>query len=75
MKPPLLLLSLGQVEEYMGREPRSFSKVKLPPPDAIIGPINEDGSPARGAVRGWFVETIDAWAAERPGPGRPRKAT
>ncbi|MFC7447896.1 hypothetical protein [Rhodococcus daqingensis] len=46
-----------------------MSRYKLPPPDAIIGPINEDGSLPRGTTRGWLAETIDEWNAERPGRG------
>lgn len=53
---------LGRVEvaEYLGlKSVRSLSRVKLPDPDAMIGPH-----------RGWLPETIDAWNASRPGRGR-----
>jgi hypothetical protein len=53
---------LGRVEvaEYLGlKSVRSLSRVKLPDPDALIGPH-----------RGWLPETIDEWNANRPGRGR-----
>ncbi|MCZ4556075.1 hypothetical protein O4215_10850 [Rhodococcus maanshanensis] len=46
-----------------------MSRYKLPPPDAIIGPINEDGSLPRGTTRGWLETTIDEWNSHRPGRG------
>lgn len=53
---------MGRVEvaEYLGlKSVRSLSRIKLPPPDAIVGPH-----------RGWLQSTIDRWNAERPGRGR-----
>jgi len=53
---------LGRVEvsEYLGlKSVRSLSRVKLPDPDAMIGPH-----------RGWLPATIDAWNETRPGRGR-----
>jgi|688.fasta_scaffold1216790_2 hypothetical protein len=58
-----------KVARYMGRAEvaahlglksvRSLTRIKLPPPDAIIGPH-----------KGWLKETIDEWNAARPGRGR-----
>lgn len=64
-------LSVAQIEERLGLRPKALtgSKTKLPPADAIIGPVNDDGSLPRGTVRGWLPETIDAWHATRPGQG------
>lgn len=62
-------LSLAQVEERLGLAPRSLSKVKMPEPDAIVGPVDADGTVLRGTVRGWLPETIDEWNATRPGRG------
>jgi len=46
-----------------------MGRYKLPEPDVIVGPINEDGTIPRGTVRGWTAETIDQWNATRPGRG------
>lgn len=62
-------LNRAQVEEHLGLASGSLSKIKLPDPDGITGPVNDDGSLPRGTVRGWTVETIDKWNAERPGRG------
>ena len=63
------LLNRAQLAERIGVDPASLSKIKLPEPDATIGPVNPDGGLPRGTVRGWTVETIDAWQARRPGRG------
>jgi hypothetical protein len=65
-----LYLSQAQIVERLGLARGSLSKYKLPPPDAIIGPVNDDGSLPRGTVRGWLPETIDEWNASRPGQGK-----
>lgn len=62
-------MNRGQVEEYLGLADGSLSKVKLPQPDVVVGPVNDDGSLPRGTVRGWLPETIDQWNAARPGRG------
>ena len=69
MKRPRVYLNRAQVEEHLGLAPGSLSKIKMPIPDAVIGPVNDDGTYPRGTVRGWTVETIDKWNAERPGRG------
>lgn len=52
-------LSLAELAERIGINPRSASTYKdLPPPDAITGNI-----------RGWLPATVDAWQAARPGRG------
>lgn len=61
-KPPKKLaryMSRTEVAEYLGlKSQRSLSKMKLPPPDALIG-----------SHRGWLKSTIDQWHRERPGRG------
>lgn len=69
VKVPIRYLSQSQVEEYLQLARGSLSRIKLPAPDVIIGPVNCDGSPKRGSVRGWLPETIDEWRAHRPGRG------
>lgn len=49
--------------ERIGVKPDTLNRLKLPPPDAMIG-----------SVRGWLPETIDAWNERRPGPGRWRRS-
>lgn len=66
---PKQYLSLTQFLERLGLVKGSLSGTKLPPPDVVIGPLNDDGSVPRGTVRGWLPETIDAWQAARPGRG------
>ena len=61
-RPPQVFLSLAQFEARIGLKPRSLSRVKLPPPDAIIGPV-------KGTIRGWLPETIDYWKRMRLGQG------
>lgn len=69
MKRPRAYLNRAQVEEHLGLAPGSVSKIKLPTPDVVVGPLAEDGTIPRGTVRGWTVETIDKWNANRPGRG------
>ena len=69
-KEPDHYLNLAQVEEHLGLARGSLSsRIKLPEPDVIVGPVNADGSVPRGTVRGWTVQTIAAWQATRPGRG------
>ena len=51
-------LSVTEFAHRIGVKPATMSRYKLPEPDAWIG-----------KVRGWRVETIDTWNANRPGPG------
>lgn len=51
-------LSRAELAERIGVKPDTLSRYKLPEPDAMIGD-----------VRGWTVETVDAWNAARPGKG------
>ncbi|GAA4758853.1 hypothetical protein GCM10023217_34200 [Gordonia alkaliphila] len=62
-------MSRGQVEDYLGLARGSAGRMKLPPPDAVIGEVSDDGTLPRGTVRGWLPATIDAWNAARPGRG------
>lgn len=62
-------LNRAQAAERVGVAPSSLSRYPLPPPDVIVGPVDEDGHPVGRAVRGWLPETIDKWHAERPGRG------
>ncbi|PTR42015.1 hypothetical protein C8K38_111184 [Rhodococcus sp. OK611] len=62
-------LSLRQFAQRIGASDPTLSGYKLPEPDAIVGPVNEDGSLPRGTTRGWLPETIDGWNAKRPGRG------
>ncbi|MET0451952.1 MAG: hypothetical protein ABW137_08930 [Mycobacterium sp.] len=66
---PQHFLSVGQFAERIGVTQSSMGRYKLPRPDAITGPVNDDGSLPRGTVRGWTEATIDAWNAARPGRG------
>lgn len=69
-------LSLSQVADRLGVPVTSMSRLKLPPEDAVIGPVDDDGAAVpRQATRGWLPSTIDAWAPQRPGRGRPKRAT
>lgn len=53
-------LGRAEVAEYLGlKSVRSLTRIKLPPPDALIGPH-----------RGWLPETVEHWNANRPGRGR-----
>jgi hypothetical protein len=67
--PPQVFLGCVQFEKRVGLRRGGLSKIELPPPDAIIGPINEDGSLPRGTIRGWLPETIDYWNRTRLGQG------
>jgi hypothetical protein len=69
VRAPRRYLSQAQFAERIGVAPSSMGRYKLPPADATIGPVDDDGSLPRGTVRGWTVETIDKWNAERPGRG------
>lgn len=69
--PPRHYLALRDLAERIGvteGTARGYSSSgRLPEPDAITGT-------GIRAVRGWLPETIDAWNAARPGPGRrPKK--
>lgn len=66
---PQLYLSVRQVAERLGIADATMSRYKLPPPDAVIGPIADDGSVPRGSFRGWLPATIDEWNGNRPGRG------
>lgn len=59
-------LSFSEVAERLGITTGALGSAHLPEPDATIG-----------RTRGWSVETIDQWAANRPGRGvgggRPKK--
>lgn len=74
MRKPKHYLSRVEVAERIGVAPDTLSRYKLPTPDVVVGPVNEDGSLPRGTVRGWLPTTIDEWNANRPGSGRPRKS-
>lgn len=69
MPEPLRFLSANQVAERIGVKPPSLARYKLPDPDVIVGPVNDDGSLPRGTTRGWLPATIDEWNANRPGRG------
>ncbi|AMU57213.1 hypothetical protein PP614_04775 [Mycobacteroides abscessus] len=62
-------LSLRQFAARVGAKDPTMSGYKLPEPDAVVGPINNDGTWPRGTVRGWLESTIDDWQASRPGQG------
>jgi len=51
-------LSRAQFAARIGVKPATMRDLKLPDPDVMVGD-----------VRGWTVETIDAWQAARPGRG------
>lgn len=60
--PPTAIRYLGKnaVARRLGlKDYDSMKGVRLPPPDAVID-----------NRAGWLPETIDAWAATRPGSGR-----
>lgn len=66
---PLRYLNQAEFAERIGVESSSMGRYKLPPADAVTGPINPDGTLPRGTVRGWLTSTIDEWNAARPGRG------
>ena len=68
-RKPRHYLNQAQFAERIGVTPSAMGRYKLPEPDVIVGPINEDGTIPRGTVRGWTRETIDRWNATRPGRG------
>ena len=59
-RPVARFLGRVEVAEYLGLSSvRSLSRIKLPDPDALVGPH-----------KGWLTSTIDEWNAQRPGRGR-----
>jgi hypothetical protein len=56
-----IFLSRKDIADRLGVQSGALSRLRLPPPDAVIG-----------TVRGWTVESIDAWNAARPGRGKWR---
>lgn len=69
---PKIYLNLAQVEQRLGLARGALSRVELPMPDVIVGPLEPRGPRGqlpRGTVRGWLPATIDAWARYRPGQG------
>ena len=62
------LCSLG-VAERIGVQEGALSRYKLQVSDAVIGPLNDDGSVPHGTFRGWLPDTINDWNANRPGQG------
>lgn len=68
-RPPQMFLSRAQFEERIGLRPGGLSGAMLPAPDAVIGPINKDGSLPPSTARGWLPETIDQWKRSRVGQG------
>jgi hypothetical protein len=58
---PVRYLSRKQVAEYLGVQPDTLGRYRLPGPDAWIGD-----------VRGWLPETIVRWNAARAGRVRSR---
>lgn len=56
-------LGITDVAERLGVTKPALYGLRLPEPDVMVG-----------RTRGWRVETIDEWNAQRPGHGgRPRK--
>ncbi|WP_028477929.1 hypothetical protein [Nocardia sp. CNY236] len=66
---PARYLNRAQVAERIGVVAPALSRYKLPDPDVIVGPVNDDGTLPVGTIRGWLTETIDEWNATRPGRG------
>lgn len=66
---PLRFLNRAQLAERIGVAPSALSRYNLPPEDAIIGPVNDDGTLPKGTVRGWLEPTVDEWNSNRPGRG------
>ncbi len=63
---PVHYLNRIEVAERIGVKYDTLNRYKLPEPDVIVGPVNDDGTLPRGTVRGWSARTIDAWNAARP---------
>ncbi|WP_030013188.1 hypothetical protein [Curtobacterium sp. S6] len=63
---PRVCLSRKEAAAYCGITVMAFDKRGAPAPDVLVG-----------TVRGWDVETIKEWDAQKSqrGPGRPRKNT
>lgn len=66
---PRVYLSRQQLARRIGVATGALSRYKLPQPDVVVGPVNDDGTIPRGSVRGWLPETVDEWNANRPGRG------
>lgn len=66
MSDPIRYLGLSGLAERagirMGTIQRYSREGRLPEPDVLVG----EGP---RAVRGWSVQTVDAWLAARPGRG------
>lgn len=66
--PPtsLVFLSISQVENRLGYAPGGLNGAKLPPPHAIIGPVDKDGtSPAERIAVGYPKQSITAKPVSR----------
>lgn len=64
-RKPRVYLNLAQLAERCGLAPTSISRYQLPPPDAIIGPVNDDGTIPPRTWRGWLPASVDEWNASR----------
>ncbi|MCW2089454.1 UNVERIFIED_ORG: hypothetical protein M2328_002734 [Rhodococcus erythropolis] len=69
MRKTAYFLSATQFAERIGVKPGALAGYKLPDPDVIVGPVNDDGTLPRGTTRGWTESTIEEWNAKRPGRG------
>lgn len=65
-------LNRAQLAARINVAESSLSRYDLPEPDAVIGPVNEDGIFPRGTSRGWTEQTIDKWDATRTKRGSAR---
>lgn len=54
-------LTAEQIEDRIGAARGSLSDGDLPPVDAVVGPVNDDGTLPTGSIRIWLVSTIDTW--------------
>lgn len=54
-------LSSSEFAARIGVQPDTLNKYKLPEPDVMVG-----------RTRGWSIETVDHWHANRPGRGNHR---
>jgi hypothetical protein len=68
-RPAVRYFNSAEFARRIGVEPNTLGRYKLPPADAVVGPINPDGTLPRGTIRGWLPQTIDEWNANRPGRG------